>query len=499
MQADASPPHRSSQFAAVVSVLCGLLAAALVLWSTASFGAGVDSDSAQYLSAAESASRGAGWLAIDGTPYTLWPPLFPTILAACKAVGGSAVGAARWLGALSACAVVCGGAFAAGRIARSRLAQVLCAVALASSAPLIANCAMVLSEPVFLALSTATCVAWIGYTESRTSARFAALIALSAATLLQRYLGVTLVASIALLLALEDTDESPLRRLRRSASYVACSALPLLAWFLRNRAVAGELDGKRGPAVGHFAADAHNAWTWSTKWFALALENPWLAGALMAIPLALFASAAWSAFAREPRARVFVVFPILYVAGLIALRQVVEFDELDERLLAPFVPAMWVALTLGADAWLARSRGVPRAVSAAVIGVWLLGHLAFAVGELRERAEFWRADGIALYEKPHWQHSPTIEWLRSQPEGGAWMSNDPFAVFCTTGRRSTMLPLRKAGFARLRDRLAAEPAERRIAWFTFNERAVFPAEALAPALRVERVQRFEDGEIYVVR
>jgi len=480
-------------------LLCALGAAALVLCSTAPFGAGVDSDSAQYLSASESAARAAGWIAIDGTPFTLWPPLFPSLLAALKVLGIASVDAARWLGALSAFAVVFGCALAARRLTRRVFAPPLCALALASSAPLIANCSMVLSEPVFLALSVASCLAWLSYTESRSRARFVTLCALSAAALLQRYLAVTLVASIALALWIEPTSESLLRRLRRSASYAALVAAPLVLWFVRNRWVTGELDGKRGPAVGNLASDAHNAWTWATKWFALELDHPLLAAALMTIPLALLASAAWSAFKREPRSRVFVVFPVVYLVGVIALRQVVEFDELDERLLAPLVPATWVALAVGADAWLAHSRGVARSVSAIVIGAWFVAHLVFAAGELRERVATWRSEGIGLYEKPHWQHSPTVEWLRSQPAEGVWLSNDPFAVFCTTGRRSTALPLRKQGFARLRDKLAAEPAERRIAWFTLNQRAVFPQDMLVPALHVERVQQFADGEIYVVR
>jgi hypothetical protein len=491
--------RRSFEVTSLASLLCALAAAALVLWSTAPFGAGVDSDSAQYLSAAESASRGAGWIAIDGTPYTLWPPLFPSLLAAGHVIGCSSEGAARWLGSVSAFIVVLGCALAVKRLSRSPLAPPLCALALAASTPLIANCAMVLSEPVFLALSAATCLAWLGHCERRTNAQFVALCALSAAAWLQRYLGVTLVASVALVLLVESTSETPLRRLRRSAAYVALAAVPLPLWFARNRWVAGALDGKRGPAVGHLAVDARNAWSWSTKWFALGLENRWLAAALMLVPLALFASAAWSAFAREPRARLFVVFPIVYLAGLFLLRQVVEFDELDERLLAPLVPATWVALAFGADAWLARLSGSLRRLSLAVIGAWFVAHLAFATQELRERVATWRAEGIALYEKPGWQHSPTVEWLRSQPGGGTWMSNDPFAVFCTTGRRSTMLPLRKQGFARLRDKLAAEPAERHVVWFTFNQRAQFPQEMLAPALHVERTQQFADGEIYVLR
>lgn len=499
MQLAARTGARSWDAYDLACVLCAFAAVACVLWVTAPFGPGVDSDSAQYLSAAEGAARGAGWITVDGTPYTLWPPLFPTVLAVSSWLGISTLSAARWLGAFSAFAVVIGGALCVRRIAFHRAAPLLCAIALATASALVANCAMAMSEPLFLALCVATFWAWLRYVDCECTARFLVLTGLSIAAVSQRYLAVTLVASIALLLLASNASLPLAQRARRCATYLACVAAPVALWIARNRMVAGQLDGKRGPPAGELLQDARAVATWWVDGFGLDFGSRALAVATSSIPLAMFGYAAWSAVRREPRARVFVLFAVAYAAGLVALRQVIEFDALEERLLVPLVAPLWVAVIVGADGWLARATGIAHTVSVCVFGAWFAAHIALASVELRNRAAAWRADGIALYEAPRWQHSPTVEWLRTQQSDGAWMSNDPFAVFCTTGLRSTALPLRKQGFARLRERLVADPGRRNIVWFTMNERAVFPAAMLAPGLHVERVQQFADGEIYVVR
>ena len=499
MQVDATSNRTPSLAMNAVLGLCALIATAVVLWSTASFGAGVDSDSAQYLSAAESASRAAGWISVDGSPYTLWPPLFPSILAASKVFGASIPDSARWLGASSAFAVVLFSALTVARISRTKLAPIAVAVVLASSPALAANCAMALSEPLFLALCAASCWTWVRFTERANGASFVALIALSAAALMQRYVGLALIASIAVLL-MWPTDAQPLLdRVRRALAYIALAVLPIALWFVRNRLVAGTLDGRRGPAVGNVASDTRIALTWLAKWFALDVERGFAASALIVIPLCLFAFAVWNTFKHEPRARLLALFPCVYFVAVIALRQVIEFDDLGERLLAPLVPATWAAVVFGADAWLARSRGALRVLSAVVIAAWFAVHLLVASAELRQRVSTWRTEGVGIYETPRWQQSPTVTWLRAQTPASKWLTNEPFAVFCTTGLRTTPLPVRRQGFGRLRDRLVEQHAQPGVAWFTLNARAVFPRDMLEPALRAERVQQFSDGEIYVLR
>ena len=57
-----------------------LLGGWLVLEATSIYGAGVSSDSVYYLSTAENFAAGKGFFDLSGSPFVLWPPLYPFIL-----------------------------------------------------------------------------------------------------------------------------------------------------------------------------------------------------------------------------------------------------------------------------------------------------------------------------------------------------------------------------------------------------------------------------------
>jgi hypothetical protein len=62
--------------------LVSLIGFGFILIVTHRYGAGVSSDAARNLSAAESLLQGKGFVDMTGAPFVLWPPLYPMILAA---------------------------------------------------------------------------------------------------------------------------------------------------------------------------------------------------------------------------------------------------------------------------------------------------------------------------------------------------------------------------------------------------------------------------------
>ena len=58
-----------------------LLAGFIVFNATAQYGIGLSQDSVVYIAAAQNLVTGQGLSGLDGNPVTLWPPLYPSLLA----------------------------------------------------------------------------------------------------------------------------------------------------------------------------------------------------------------------------------------------------------------------------------------------------------------------------------------------------------------------------------------------------------------------------------
>lgn len=73
-------PSRDARFALYLSILSAL-GLGLILLTTSKYGAGVSSDAARNLSTADSLLAGKGFVDMLGTPFILWPPLYPLLIA----------------------------------------------------------------------------------------------------------------------------------------------------------------------------------------------------------------------------------------------------------------------------------------------------------------------------------------------------------------------------------------------------------------------------------
>ena len=61
-------------------LLLSAAGALVVFFGTSRFGIGISPDSVNYISCARELIKGNGFISYDGTPFTLWPPLYPTLL-----------------------------------------------------------------------------------------------------------------------------------------------------------------------------------------------------------------------------------------------------------------------------------------------------------------------------------------------------------------------------------------------------------------------------------
>jgi hypothetical protein len=170
---------------------------ALVALATARHGPALFPDSALYLSSAESLREGRGYVLYDGRPYTIAPPLYPTLIASTQRLGipPATINALAFAGTI----------FVSGRLLFLSLpprAALTGTGAIVLAPVLLGQAVAVLTEALFTCLAGATALSLQRFLVSRRRGTLLAAALLTALACLQRYIGVSLVLGGTLLLAL---------------------------------------------------------------------------------------------------------------------------------------------------------------------------------------------------------------------------------------------------------------------------------------------------------
>ena len=528
-----------------------VLGTALVLAGEARWGVALGPDGINYLAIARNLLAGQGFTDFDGAVSTLWPPLWPLLLAAASGLGLfdplTVVGP---LNALLFGATV----FVVGRYLERRLASRFAArwatLVLAASLPLLEVSRQAMSEPAFLlfaALALFRTDRFLhggegGEPGDRSSLIRAAVW--SALAWLTRYLGVAVVAAAAVLL--RRRRGAPLaRRLRETGLYTAIAAAPTALWLLRNALHTGGLTGHTrsveyswwgiladlGNGLRAFAAFDHGALL--------------LPAAALSLAFAVFlgrrpAPAPPEGSRDRPAAggiaRVFAAFALGYLVLLYAAVMAGQtWHGLSGRFLAPLALPLLVLAAAALDELLRRfgpgrreaPAGRARRVFATGFGavlvaaptLWGLGQILPNARALA-RANSGEPVADGNYRREPWAGSETGAFLRQEIEApdarpARLYSNLPLLAYLETEGRAEVryLPadlspvVKRSGGgittpeARLARGLEEIEDGARIVWRREHgsgeyRRALPPAFRVTPGLRL--VREFPDGAVWEV-
>ncbi|MBM3987035.1 MAG: hypothetical protein FJ294_03640 [Planctomycetes bacterium] len=478
-----APANRRDSLACAAFVLVAALGAVFASARASSlYGLGVDGDAAWHLSAGASLARGEGLVTCLGEVFSLWPPLYPAVMAALEWCGLDVLDALRVLHLAALAVSIALSARLAWRVAGSHLAAVATAGSLALSSRMHEYTVQVVSETFFLPLVLGALSVALALQREFTRSRFAWLVVLSALACLQRYLGVALVLSVALLALARPEWGSLAQRARRVAVYAAVSLAPLALWFLRNRSLESSWTGGRDETPQGFS-EALTAAAATVRGWAEPATATWLGWAVV---LGLCVSVAALALQRrEVRGALALLaaFAALYATLLVALASNLVLDPIGDRLLLPALPVLaivgWSALfALG---------GVPSLAGCVLVALaWL-----DATPRTGERIEHWRAEGAGGFHTRLWQEHPVTIVLREASLDGPCWSNGPELVWLEKGIEVRFL----RGGAKAWERAgeAAAHSGGSLAWFQDNARpAAFP-EVLARHVQLEPLAAVRDG------
>ena len=433
-------------FALLIVVLAGL-GTAHILVRTATYGPASIYDSIRFLSTALNFLAGEGWQDFMGLPLTGWPPLFPLLLAAFGWVGIEPLAAGRFINATAFGLTI----LAAGCWLRSNLRSrwlVLAAVAtIAASLPLSHWMAHFITEPLFVLFTLLALMQLASFLHQRTDAPLWWAAVCTALAALTRYPGVVLIGTGVLLLL-------PRARLKQTLGFGAIASLPLLGVLAHNWAGTGHLTeatskkplfAEQSLAAGLIQivevlgewAIPPNAPDGLAYLLCLVVGLAGLAGATVVLHRHPECTA--PVYFRLEPAIPFGGFAVAYPVFLIAVVPFTVYQGIDSRYLLPvYVPLLLTAallldrfLSIEMAGWMAAVRyGLASLVllaSLAHIGLSAHGNLritarAYVAGH-KSPATRWR-------ENPaFWQHSETLNYIRTNRMDGRIYSNNPFLAW----------------------------------------------------------------------
>lgn len=487
-----------------VLVTWAVAGVALSLVSTSRYGVGISSDSTAYISVARSLLAGRGYVCHDGSLYTGWPPLFPTLLAAIGLTGIDPAIGARLLNALAFGGIILASGVVFARCLKSKALVVVATSSVVLSYPLLDISIMALTEAVFVLLIVLFVLRMSVFLRDGRTLSLAIASILAGLCLLQRYTGVSLIVAGAILIAVSEQHARLWRRLKHVACFLVISCSPMALWVVRNLLVTHMLSGHtrlhsvfslRDNIV--FAADT------ATRWFmpesiALSVRLAIVAGLLLlvtivlVISLRLGRSADWDFPYVWPAGAVMLV----YIPLLLYTHQVGVLNEpVNDRYLSPLAVLIPWALFAGIDRmklWLGLRVGAGAAAVIGLSALWLI----YPLGRVREAVSLHLTYGAGGYTWKGWQTSLLIDWLRKHPLQGTVRSNAPDALYALLGRSAAASPHKTWDMTQFREALSSGTGES-LVWFSgLPQIYQYDLDELVTALNVEEVVGFSDGGVY---
>jgi hypothetical protein len=230
MQSPSTPASIRSYW---IFLLALSLTAILMGWIvTSKYGAGVASDSAKYLSVAQSVMDGNGLFDHRGQPLLAWPPLYSIIIAGLGTLTGWDVFAAAWylnIFILGLNLFLSGVIFY--RAFHEKIIYAYLAVLFVFlSNPSLRIHSVVSSDPLYLTTAFALVLALEKYITRRSYAAFVVIVVLSALAPILRYVGLAIGATAGLVILIEHY-RSP-RIWLRDGFLLGLAALLPVGWWL---------------------------------------------------------------------------------------------------------------------------------------------------------------------------------------------------------------------------------------------------------------------------
>ena len=500
-------------------IALALVAPAFLLSVTAFRHLSLSPDSVNYFSAAASLRANGVLLTANGSPFVHWPPLLPVLMAGLSYLPLSLLQTALLINATCwSVASLIAGIWAAQATGSHRLGLAV-GLSVACSSVLLSVDLMLLTEPLFAALSLLSLWLLSRYLQHFNVRWIFAASAACGAACLTRYAGLFLLSGEVLCVALLVPGQ---RRLRDTIIVIIVAFGPLLLWMLRNFEATGSFTGgKNDPGDQLMGPAALSMARFIATWYApnrFSVAYPQFISLSLILLLGLSSVVALWACRRRMLVPLEISLVLLTVSAFAhlggILLSVVGANACctGGRFEAPFYPVITVAVTMAIFFLVQRfanrqSTFLNPALAALVIPC--LAMLLSVSRDLKQASDFEK--GAWGYGSTSWTMSPAIDYISSHLQGDTVFSNEPLGIYFRTGIRALQSPAKGAFTSAIKiderpqfAQLIAHTPNAFLVWFSLpltvsDQSYLFDIPELRKSVKLIPVAQLADADVYAVQ
>jgi hypothetical protein len=217
-----------------------------LVWYSTTWGAGLISDTFQYVASARSFAAGDGFSIPYGDgllePMTKYPPMFSIVLAVFELVGISALQGARLLNIFLFGANILLVFMSVRQLTPSYYFSLFVSLLFSVSFVLIEIHSWALSEPLYICLGLCTVLALARYFKEANHKWLILSAFLAAGVFLTRYVGLSLILAVLIVIFLSRLDLK--RKLIDALLFASIAVLPIALWTLRGYLLTSTLNDR---------------------------------------------------------------------------------------------------------------------------------------------------------------------------------------------------------------------------------------------------------------
>jgi hypothetical protein len=277
--------HNPRKVFLIYLAVLSLAGGATIYLATSRQGPGVSTDAAMMLSASENVLKGRGLVDYRGLELTQFPPLYSLLLSLGSLLFRQSPFVISWaLSGIVFSAIVClSGLYFYAAFEELPLLAYFATFIVFSSTSLIEISSNTATDPLFLLMVLGFLFFMTAYLRGHKTGSLIGAGVLTVFACFERYAGLSLVVTGALLIAVEGRKD-PRNALLRAAAFAVCTALPIFLWgYLHNAPVNGTVFGGRQPAdpVQNFVTGVEKVLYWFIPFRIISLVGPVLLLALI--------------------------------------------------------------------------------------------------------------------------------------------------------------------------------------------------------------------------
>jgi hypothetical protein len=451
----------SGKFSFLWLVVIFLVAMVMMIYATP-FGSGLGFDSVAYISAARNIVDGIGLGRMTCTgfkPMTLWPPLYPIILALLSLPGLDPIHSSHLVSVAGYSLAIFLAALFAFRVSKKVSFLVLISLLLLSNASILNTFSWAMSEALYIPVSLLSLYLLYEYMEKNRNAYLLASTAFIGLAMVTRYIGIALLPVWLIILAMND--QVHLREKIKNGLYgVTLACLPLLAWFIRNDIVFGSGTGRKFglniPSLLDFDFFIKQVvgWVIPLKYASYRIRLIMIAVlilVLVVMSVFIFFSQRKKGSAAQKGLFIFLLYSLFYLFTVLAtiIFWVPNISMVDERILVPLLVNLLILIVLvGVYIWENGSHFLM--VPFGLVCMYLL---VYYFPQQLNTLNALHSDGQG-YASKGWQTSSAIDFLKGIQS--VIYTNDFQALYFMSGQNGCILPTSEKDLASMRENVSTK-------------------------------------------